>query len=108
MTLSCGAIGCPSSLRYQTLTATAIMTPRPGPSSGRRARHRLACWSMTGSVGEPKKDPGIAGLIAVLGVISGVLLWILTIVLSHANLSRNGWSLSGNGALIVTYGYARV
>ena len=51
---------------------------------------------MAGSVGEPKKDPGFAGLIAVLGVIAGVLLWILTIVLSRSNLS-------GMNALFETY-----
>jgi len=59
---------------------------------------------MAGSVGEPKKDPGFAGLITVLGVIAGVLLWILTIVLSRSNLSGNGWALSGNGALIIPFG----
>src|SRR6266480_3404505 len=55
-------------------------------------------------LGAAKRDPGFAGLIAALGVVAGVLLWILTIVLSRSNLSGNGWVLSGNGALIVPFG----
>ncbi len=59
---------------------------------------------MGGPVGDPKRDAGFTGLIALLGVIAGVLLWIVTIVLSNSRLSGNGWSLSGNGALIVPFG----
>src|SRR5713226_5333084 len=59
---------------------------------------------MAGSIGDPKRDPGFTGLIALLGVIAGVLLWILTIVLSRSRLSGNGWALSGNGALIIPFG----
>jgi hypothetical protein len=59
---------------------------------------------MAGSIGDPKKEPGFTGLIALLGVIAGALLWILTIVLSRSNLSGNGWALSGNGALIIPFG----
>ena len=43
-------------------------------------------------------------MISLLGVIAGVLLWVLTIVLSRSNISGNGWALSGNGALIIPFG----
>src|ERR1700681_3989232 len=59
---------------------------------------------MAGSMSDPKRDPGFAGLIALLGVVAGVLLWILTIVLSRSNIAGNGWALSGNGALIIPFG----
>ena len=59
---------------------------------------------MAGSITDPKRDPGFAGLIALLGMIAGVLLWILTLVLSRSNVSGNGWALSGNGALIIPFG----
>ena len=59
---------------------------------------------MARSFGDPQRDPGFTGLIALLGVIAGVLLWILTITLSRFNLSGNGWALSGNGALIIPFG----
>jgi hypothetical protein len=59
---------------------------------------------MAPALTDPKRDPGFTGLIALLGVIAGVLLWILTIVLSRSNISGNGWALSGNGALIIPFG----
>jgi hypothetical protein len=59
---------------------------------------------MAGSISDPKRDPGFTGLVAVLGVIAGVLLWMVTIVLSRSRLSGNGWALSGNGALIIPFG----
>jgi len=59
---------------------------------------------MAGSIDEPKRDPGFTGMISLLGVIAGVLLWVLTIVLSRSNISGNGWALSGNGALIIPFG----
>jgi hypothetical protein len=59
---------------------------------------------MAGAVGDPKRDRGFTGLIALLGVIAGILLWLLTIVLSRSNISGNGWALSGNGALIIPFG----
>ena len=31
-------------------------------------------------------------------------MWLLAITLSHTHLSGNGWSLSGNGALIIPFG----
>src|SRR2546428_6679586 len=59
---------------------------------------------MAGSITDPKRDPGFAGLIALLGMIAGLFLWILTNVLSQSNLAGNGWALSGNGALIIPFG----
>jgi hypothetical protein len=59
---------------------------------------------MAGSIGDPERDAGFTGLVAVLGVIAGVALWVLTIVLSRSRLSGNGWALSGNGALIIPFG----
>jgi hypothetical protein len=52
---------------------------------------------MAGSIGDPRRDPGFTGLIALAGALAGVLLWIVTIV-----VSRRG--LSGNGALIIPFG----
>ena len=59
---------------------------------------------MFGSAGDPRRDASFTGLIAILGVVAGVLLWILTLVLSRSNVSGNGWALSGNGALIIPFG----
>src|SRR5437870_7863980 len=59
---------------------------------------------MAGSISDPKRDPSFAGLIALAGVIAGIVLWVLTIVLSRSRLSGNGWALSGNGALIIPFG----
>src|SRR2546429_2524963 len=59
---------------------------------------------MAGPVSDSKRDPGFTALITLLGVIAGVLLWVLTIGLSRSNLSGNGWSLSGNSALIIPFG----
>src|SRR6266581_4103688 len=50
------------------------------------------------------RDPGFTGLLAVLGLMAGLLLWVLTIVLSRSSISGNGWALSGNGALIIPFG----
>ncbi len=59
---------------------------------------------MAGSIGDPERDPSFTGLIVLAGALVGVLLWIVTIVLSRSGLSGNGWSLSGNGALIIPFG----
>lgn len=59
---------------------------------------------MAGATGDPKRDLRFAGLIALLGALAGVVLWILAIVLSRSQLSGNGWSLSGNRALIIPFG----
>src|SRR4030088_302917 len=55
-------------------------------------------------MGDPKRDPGFTGVIALLGAIAGAGLWVLTISLGRSNLSGNGWALSGNGALIIPFG----
>lgn len=34
----------------------------------------------------------------------GLLLWLLSIAISHAHIAGHGWSLSGNGILIVPFG----
>src|SRR6202140_3732266 len=52
--------------------------------------------------GDSKRDPSFTGLIAFAGALAGVLLWILTIVLSRSRLAGN--ALSGNGALIIPFG----
>ena len=50
------------------------------------------------------KDRWFAASVAATGLLSGLLLWILTTILSRSHLSGNGWSLSGNGALIIPFG----
>jgi hypothetical protein len=37
-------------------------------------------------------------------VVAGLCLWVLTIAVSRGGLHGDGWSLSGNGALIVPFG----
>jgi hypothetical protein len=59
---------------------------------------------MARSMGDPKRDPGFVGLIALVGALGGVALWILTTAVSRSHISGNGWSLSGNGALIIPFG----
>src|SRR5438876_9638832 len=49
-------------------------------------------------------DRRFAGWIALLGLLAGVSLWLLTTLLSRSTISGNGWSLSGNGALIIPFG----
>ena len=50
------------------------------------------------------KDPWFVVLIALGGLAFGLCLWILTIAVSRTHLSGDGWSLSGNGALVVPFG----
>jgi hypothetical protein len=50
------------------------------------------------------KDPWFAGLIALTGLVAGLCLWVLTIVVTRGHLSGDGWSLSGNGALVIPFG----
>jgi len=50
------------------------------------------------------KDPRFAGLIALFGLVAGLCLWVLTIGVTRGHLSGDGWSLSGNGALIIPFG----
>ena len=57
---------------------------------------------MAGSIGDPVRDPRFTGLIALAGALAGVLLWLLTIVLSRTPIA--GWSLSGSRGLIIPFG----
>jgi hypothetical protein len=50
------------------------------------------------------RDPLFASLLALLGLVAGVVLWVLTIAATRAHLSGDGWSLSGNSALIIPFG----
>lgn len=50
------------------------------------------------------RDPWFTWLLAVMGAVAGLLLWVLTVLVSHSRIAGNGWSLSGNGALIVPFG----
>src|SRR5438034_955392 len=50
------------------------------------------------------QDWQFAVRIALIGVGSGVALWLLTTLLSRSTISGNGWSLAGNGALIIPFG----
>jgi hypothetical protein len=52
----------------------------------------------------PERDWRFAGAVALAGVLAGGCLWILTFLLSRWGISGNGWSLSGNGALIIPFG----
>jgi len=59
---------------------------------------------VAGSIGDPRRDPSFTGLIALGGAFAGVLLWLLTFVLTRSRISGDGWSLAGNGALIIPFG----
>jgi hypothetical protein len=50
------------------------------------------------------KDPRFVGLMVLMGLVVGLGLWVLTVIVSRDHLSGPGWSLSGNGALIVPFG----
>jgi hypothetical protein len=53
---------------------------------------------------EPVKDPWFTTVIALGGAVAGIVLWVLTTMLSHSHLSGSGWSLSGNGILVIPFG----
>src|SRR5437870_394135 len=53
---------------------------------------------------ESVRDWQFAVRIALVGLGSGVALWLLTTLLSRSTISGNGWSLAGNGALIIPFG----
>src|SRR5690242_20736764 len=46
-------------------------------------------------------EPALASLV---GLIAGALLWVLTSAISRSHLSGSGWSLSGNGVLVIPFG----
>ena len=52
------------------------------------------------------KDPWFVALIALSGLATGLCLWVLTIVVGRGNIAGDGWSLSGNGVLVVPFGIA--
>ena len=51
-----------------------------------------------------RNDRWFTGLIVVAGVLAGIALWVLTMIVSRLQIAGNGWSLSGNGALIIPFG----
>ena len=53
---------------------------------------------------ESARDWQFAVRVALIGLGSGVALWLLTTLLSRSTISGNGWSLAGNGALIIPFG----
>src|SRR6184192_4796035 len=53
---------------------------------------------------ESARDWQFAVRVALIGLGSGVALWLLTTLLSRTTISGNGWSLAGNGALIIPFG----
>jgi hypothetical protein len=54
--------------------------------------------------GGGQREGRFAGILALLGILAGIVLWLLTSFASRSHISGNGWSLSGNGALIVPFG----
>ena len=52
----------------------------------------------------PDGGPVLLAYVAAAALAAGVVLWLLTIAVSRSRISGNGWSLSGNGALIVPFG----
>ena len=43
-------------------------------------------------------------MVTLVGVIAGLLLGLVTILLSRSDISGNGWSLSGNASLVIPFG----
>jgi hypothetical protein len=50
------------------------------------------------------KEPRFVGALALLGLLAGLIVWALTTVATRSNISGDGWSLAGNGALIIPFG----
>jgi hypothetical protein len=42
--------------------------------------------------------------VALIGLVAGLCIWLLTIALGRGGISGDGWSLSGNGVLVVPFG----
>ena len=51
-----------------------------------------------------QQDWRFAARAALIGVGCGIGIWLLTTLLSRTTISGNGWSLAGNGALIIPFG----
>ena len=49
-------------------------------------------------------DRWFATSVAGAGLLLGLLLWLLSFAISHAHITGNGWSLTGNGILIIPFG----
>ena len=49
-------------------------------------------------------DRWFATSVAGGGLLMGLLLWLLSFAISHAHITGNGWSLTGNGILIIPFG----
>jgi hypothetical protein len=59
---------------------------------------------MSGRPNSLSKEPSFAGLVALVGLVAGVILSIVTAVAGRSHLSGPGWSLAGNAALIIPFG----
>jgi hypothetical protein len=59
---------------------------------------------MGGRLGAGSENLSFTALVALAGVFAGALLWILTAAVGRTHLSGSGWSLSGNGVLIIPFG----
>jgi hypothetical protein len=44
------------------------------------------------------------GILGLLGILAGLIVWALTTLATRSNISGDGWTLSGNGALIIPFG----
>ena len=49
-------------------------------------------------------DRWFATSVAGGGLLTGLLLWLLSIAVSRAHITGHGWSLTGNGILIIPFG----
>ena len=54
--------------------------------------------------GEGQDGGRFVGILALLGILAGLVLSLLTTLVSRSDISGNGWSLNGNGALIIPFG----
>jgi hypothetical protein len=57
-------------------------------------------WSPRSSGRWPARVPRVVATLAV-ALLGGAALWLLTLALSKSDVGGDGWSLRGNGALIV-------
>jgi hypothetical protein len=84
--------------------SSADLLPMEQPRS--RAGHLRFYYGVAvpGPLSDANNDPWFTTLIAVGAALAGIVLWVLTTVVSHSHLSGSGWSLSGNGILIIPFG----
>ena len=54
---------------------------------------------------DSSNDPWFTTVIAIGGAAAGIVLWGLSVIVSRSQLSGSGWSLSGNGVLIIPFGF---